>query len=134
MIARRNCRWVRVTTEPPVGDKEIGLELDMYPANVKYFGSTDGPSEKGFSIWEVSMDALLYAEGWSVEWLLESELREFLELCEEKVWQWNFTMQKLGLKYRFYGMMDWSLGTREGFEAENTLALFGRRFVGVDDR
>ena len=29
MISRQNCGRVRVTTEPPVGDKEIGLELDM---------------------------------------------------------------------------------------------------------
>jgi hypothetical protein len=134
MIVRRNCRRVRVTREPPVGDEEIGFELDMYPANVKYFKSVDGPTEIGFSIWEAGSDVLLFAEVFSLEFLMKWQLVEFLELCEERVSAWNSAMEKLGLVYRFYGTMDWSPGTREGFEAENTLALFGRRFVGVGDR
>jgi hypothetical protein len=97
-----------VTREPPVGDEEIGLELDMYPANVKYFGSIpiDGVSEEGFSIWEAGADALLCAEVWSVKWLSESQLVKFFEVCEERVSVSNSTMEELGLVYRVYGTMD----------------------------
>jgi hypothetical protein len=135
MIARRNCERVRVTTEPPVGDGEIGLELDMYPANVEYFETLNGPNESGFSIWEAGSHVLLYAEVFSVGWLLElGKLREFLEVCEERVSSWNRTMEKLGLVYRVYGTMDWHLRSEEGYKADNTLALFGKRFVGVGAR
>jgi hypothetical protein len=135
MIARRNCERVRVTTEPPVGDAEIGLELDMYPANVEYFESMNGSSESVFSIWEAGRDVLLYAEVFSVEWLSERQkLGEFLEVCEERVSSWNRTMEKLGLVYRVYGTMDWCLGSEEGYKAANSLALFGKRFLGVGAR
>ena len=86
MIARQNCGRVRVTSEAPVTDEEIGLEMDMYPANVKYFVNLqfDEVSEKGFSIWEVGTNVLLYAEAWSVRWLSESELLEFLPIVFRK--------------------------------------------------
>jgi hypothetical protein len=43
------------------------------------------PTETGFSIWEAGTDALLYAEVFSVEWLLELELLGFLELLRNKL-------------------------------------------------
>jgi hypothetical protein len=135
IISRKHCGRVRVTTEPPVGDAEIGLELDMYPANVEYFERVNGPSELAFSIWEAGRDVLLFAEVFSVGRLLEEgRWREFLEVCEERLSSWNRTMEKLGLVYRVYGTMDWCLGSEEGYKAANSLALFGKRFLGVGAR
>jgi len=50
------------------------------------------------------------------------------------VLEWNSAMMKLGLRYWFYGTMDWSLGTKDGYKGLKTLALFGKRFLGFRDR
>lgn len=132
-IARRNCARVRLTT---VGDREIGLELDMYPPNIKYFESLEGASEMGFSIYEAGSNALMFAEVCSMEVLSQSEIKEFRHVCEERVSRWNRAMEKLGLIYRFYGTMDWSVVETHFDEdkVELTRRWFGKEFVGTQDR
>jgi hypothetical protein len=134
LITRRNCPRVRLSTEPPVGDEEIGRELDMYHPNAEYFASGSELGDTAFSVWEVGSDALLYAEAWSEDFLSATELQEFLVHCEKRLWLWNSAMEKLGLKYRFYGTMDWKRKEIPWHEAEKTKRICGKEFLGVGSR
>jgi len=134
LITRRNCPRVRVTTEPPVGDDEIGRELDMYYPNVDYFVAGYELADTAFSIWEVGTDALMYAEAWSKDFLSSSQLQEFIEHCEKRISLWNSAMEKMGLTYRFYGTMDWSRSEIPFHEAKKTKQFCGKEFLGVDCR
>src|SRR5271170_4889651 len=111
LIARKNCSRVRLTTDPPIGDEEIGRELDMYHPNTQHFASEayDFP-QTGFSVWEVWPNAsitnsLLFAETWSANHLSNSQIEEFIVYCNKRVSLWNSSMEKLGLPYRFIGTM-----------------------------
>ena len=134
MVTRRNCNRVRLTTEPPVGDDEIGRELDMYYANVDFFTNTVELPDTAFSIWEVGSEVLLYAEAWRENVLTPSQLAEFLALCEERLALWNSAMEMLDLTYRFYGTMDWSRSKVPWHEADKTKRLCGKEFLGVATR
>ena len=134
LITRRNCTRVRVTTEPPVGDEEIGRELDMYYPNADHFASGCELGDTAFSIWEAGSDVLLYAEAWSEDFLSPTELQKFLVHCEKRLWLWNSAMEKLGLTYRFYGTMDWKRSEIPWHEAEKTKRICGKEFLGVGVR
>jgi hypothetical protein len=132
-IARRNCPRVQLTT---VGDREIGLELDMYPPNIKYFETLEGASQMGFSIYEAGSNASMFAEVCSMEVLSLSEVKKFGNVCKERVSRWNRAMKKLGLIYRFYGIMNWSVveAHLDTNKVELTRRWFGNEFVGTRDR
>ena len=134
LITRRNCPRVRLTTEPPVGDDEIGRELDMYYPNADHFAAGYELGETAFSVWEVGSDALLYAEAWSEDFLSPMQLQEFLVHCEKRISLWNSAMEKLGLTYRFYGTMDWRRSEIPFHEAVKTKRFCGKEFLGVDSR
>jgi hypothetical protein len=134
LVTRRNNPRVRFTTSPPVGDDEIGRELDMYPPNTDNFVRSCDCTHIAFSIWEVGSEALLYAEAWSEELLSPAQTREFLRHCEKRLRMWNAAMEKLGLTFRFYGTMDWNRSELCYHEAAITKRLFGREFVGADKR
>ena len=134
LITRRNCSRVRLSTDPPVGDEEIGRELDMYPPNADHFASGYELGDTAFSVWEAGSDVLLYAEAWSEDFLSATELQEFLIHCEKRLWLWNSAMEKLGLTYRFYGTMDWKYSEIPWHKAEKTKRICGKEFLGVGSR
>jgi hypothetical protein len=134
LIARRNCPRVRLESEPPIRDDELGRELDMYPRNAEQFAAGLLEAETAFSIWEAGSDVLLYAEGWSEALLSPSEIQEFIVHCEKRVALWNSAMESLGLPYRFYGTMDWKRSEVPWHEAVNTKRVCGKEFLGVDRR
>jgi hypothetical protein len=134
LITRQNCKRVRLTTDPPVGDDEIGRELDMYYPNADNFAAGYDLGETAFSIWEVGSDALLYAEAWSEDFLAPMQIREFIVHCEKRISLWNSAMEKLGLVYRFYGTMDWKRSEIPFHEAVKTKRFCGKEFLGVDSR
>ena len=74
MVTRQNCDRVRWTTEPPVGDDEIGRELDMYHRNADLFAAGHKLCDTTFSIWEVGSDVLLYAEASCEDLLSQSQI------------------------------------------------------------
>lgn len=133
LITLRNCPNVRMLTEPPVQDNEIGRELDMYHVNADYFATTESV-EDAFSVWEAGTDALIYAEIWSQDSLSSSQLEEFVEHCEERISLWNSAMERMKLPYRFYGTMDWARSEVPFHKAVRTKKLFGKEFLGVDCR
>jgi len=136
LITRLKNPRVRFTLEPPVGDEEIGCELDMYPPNTANFAATsDWSSHSAFSIWEVGSEALLYAEAWSESFLTPSQKQAFLSHCEKRVDLWNWTMKELGLPYRFYGTMDWKRSEVPLHQAVETKRLFyGKEYLGAEYR
>jgi hypothetical protein len=134
LVTRLNNPRVRFTTDPPVGDDEIGRELDMYPPNADNFAWASDCTHTAFSIWEIGSEALLYAEAWCEDLLSPTQLEEFLASCEKRIRMWNAAMEKLGLSYRFYGTMDWNRSELCYHKAEMTKRLFGREFIGADKR
>ena len=118
----------------PVEDDEIGRELDMYPPNCDFFVGGYELGETAFSIWEVGTEALLYAEAWSVDLLTPDQLQEFLVHCEKRVNLWNAAMEKLGLKYRFYGTMDWKRSDLPDHSAVKTKKFYGKEYLGAKCR
>lgn len=136
-IIRHNCSRVRLTSDPPVGDEEIGRELDMYPPNVDYFASNydvGWTPRTAFSVWEVGTEALLYAEAFDPDLLSPQQKEEFRIHCDQRLALWNSAMEKLGLTYRFYGTLDWSRIEVPFQNAVKTKKLFGKEFLGVDGR
>ena len=106
-IVRHNCPRVRWTGYPPIGDEEIGRELDMYPLNAAHFAINSGgwtPSEV-FSVMEVDTKALLYAEVVYPDYLNPQQKEEFRVHCEKRIKLWNSAMENLDLSYRFYGTL-----------------------------
>ena len=125
MVTRKNSQRVRLTTEPPVGDDEIGRELDMYHPNVDFFTAGKVLGDSVFSVWEVGSEVSLYAEAWREDFLSQSQLEEFVTHCEKRLALWNSAMENLGLTYRFYGTMDWKRSNKQrrqrGFVKRNFL-------------
>lgn len=134
LIVRQNCSRVRLTIDPPVGDDEIGRELDMYHPNVEHFAAGYDLGDTAFSVWEAGAHALLYAEAWSEHLLSSSQLKEFVAHCERRLSIWNSTMEKLGLTYRFYGTMDWKRSEASGLEALKTRQFCGKEVLGLESR
>ena len=134
LITRRNCSRVRLSIDPPVGDEEIGQELDMYPRNADHFASGYELGDTAFSVWEAGSNVLLYVEAWSEDFLSAIELQEFLIHCEKRLRLWNSAMEKLGLIYRFYGTMDWKYSEIPWHKAEKTKRICGKEFLGVGSR
>jgi hypothetical protein len=134
LITRQNCTRVRLSTDPPVGDDEIGRELDMYHPNVDLFATGHELGESAFSIWEAGSDSLLYAEAWSKDFLSPLQQQEFLLHCKKRLSLWNSAMEKLGLTYRFYGTFDWKRSEIPFHEAMKTKQFCGSEFLGIDCR
>jgi len=134
LIVRKNSRRVRWYTDGPVGDDQIGRELDMYDLNVRLFAEGYIMGQDGFSIWEVGSESLLYVEAWREDFMTPVQLRDFLVHCERMVSVWNSAMEKLGLVYRFYGSMDWGRLEVPWSEAVKTKKLCGKEFLGCESR
>lgn len=134
LIARKNSSRVRWRADSPVGDDQIGRELDMYDLNVQLFAGGFIMGQDGFSIWEVGSESLLYVEAWREDFMSPAQLQDFLMHCERMVSGWNSAMEKLGLVYRFYGSMDCGRLVVPWHEAVRTKTLCGKEFLGCDSR
>jgi hypothetical protein len=134
LITRRNCPRIHSATNIPIDDGVIGLELDMYLPNVRFFVSSDPRNPPAFSVWEAGSDVLLFVEVWSEATLSPHQLEEFRDFCERRLCLWNSAMEKLGLRYRFYGTMDWKVSEIPLCEAVETMRFSGKQFMGVNKR
>lgn len=134
LIARKNSHRILWRADGPIGDDQIGRELDMFDLNVDLFAGGYIMGKEGFSIWEVATETLLYAEAWREDCMSPAQLKEFIVHCERMVSVWNSSMEKLGLPYRFYGSLDWGRREVAWSEAVRTKRLCGKEFIGCDSR
>lgn len=127
-IIRRNSSQVRWAKDPPIGDYEIGKELDMYIPNIQHFATRRVHGNIAFCVYEVGKMALLYSEVSYLDRLTPIQLEEFIAYCEKRLTIWNNAMKKLDLIYRFIGTMNCK--ARPFFDMETTKEICGREFFG----
>jgi len=124
------------TSAEPTTDYEIGRELGMYEANARYFQDGMDVENIGFSILEAESHVLLFSEVWNPNALTPAQLQEYISTyCERKIDLWNLAMERLGLRYRFYGnFLKFRCDVRDQRAQDVTALYYSKAFFGVKQR
>jgi len=131
LIARRNHPRISLS-EDPLDDKKIGLLLGMYPTNVEAFAQGHIAANKnlGFEVREAKSHCTIFVEVFSDSDLKSRQLLQgFCDHCTRLLSDFNYTMRKLGLDYKFYGEV-FSVSHSEA----KTKDVFGVEYFGEKER